>query len=255
MTMLATLANSELLRALRQLVAKGRVVEADILTHLGEVDARRLYLAESCPSMFRFCTDVLHFSEATAFHRIRAARVGRAYPDRAGAGPPRRDPPGWNHAARTSSHSGESNAAAGLGEAQEQTGDRGAFGRSGSEARGQSACAETTGDEDSSISGLAGSTRADGFRSPHEDPRARAAGGETVQDPVHGKPGAVREAPRRAGAAAASDSERRACGGLRSGTHSAAGRCTAKEVRGDLEAATAVCDARQEERRDATHSG
>ncbi len=78
--MLATLANSELLRALRQLVAKDRVVEADILTHLGEVDARRLYLAEGCPSMFRFCTDVLHFSEATAFHRIRAARVGRAYP-------------------------------------------------------------------------------------------------------------------------------------------------------------------------------
>ncbi len=30
--------------------------------------------------MYRYCTEVLHFSEATAFHRIRAARAARAYP-------------------------------------------------------------------------------------------------------------------------------------------------------------------------------
>ena len=29
---------------------------------------------------FSYCTEVLHFSEATAFHRIRAARAARAYP-------------------------------------------------------------------------------------------------------------------------------------------------------------------------------
>ncbi len=78
--MLESLPNAELLRALCQLVTKDRSVEAEILAHLGEVDARQLYLAAGCPSMFRFCTDVLHFSEATAFHRIRAARVCRTYP-------------------------------------------------------------------------------------------------------------------------------------------------------------------------------
>ncbi len=77
--MLESLPNAELLRALCQLVTKDRSVEAEILAHLGEVDARQLYLAEGCPSMFRFCTDVLHFSEATAFHRIRADRVCRTY--------------------------------------------------------------------------------------------------------------------------------------------------------------------------------
>ena len=30
--------------------------------------------------MFRFCTDVLHFSEPTAYQRIRVARVSRTYP-------------------------------------------------------------------------------------------------------------------------------------------------------------------------------
>ena len=78
--MLETLPNAELIRALCQLVTKDRNVEADVLAHLGEVDARRLYLAEGCDSMFRFCTDVLHFSEPTAYQRIRVARVSRTYP-------------------------------------------------------------------------------------------------------------------------------------------------------------------------------
>ena len=30
--------------------------------------------------MFQYCMEVLHFSEATAFQRIRAARLGRTYP-------------------------------------------------------------------------------------------------------------------------------------------------------------------------------
>ena len=77
---LAILSNPELLEALAKLVARDRHVEAEVLAHLGEVDSRRLYAAEGFPSMFKYCTDVLHFSEAAAFQRIRAARLGRAYP-------------------------------------------------------------------------------------------------------------------------------------------------------------------------------
>jgi hypothetical protein len=47
---------------------------------LGELDARRLYLGEGCSSLFRYCTDVLHFSEHAAYHRIEAARAARRFP-------------------------------------------------------------------------------------------------------------------------------------------------------------------------------
>ena len=47
---------------------------------LAEVDARRLYLREACSSIFVYCTQVLHFSESTAYHRIAAARAARGFP-------------------------------------------------------------------------------------------------------------------------------------------------------------------------------
>jgi hypothetical protein len=77
---LARLPDRDLLRALHELVARDREVEADLLAHLGEVEARQLYLEEGCASMFAYCTELLHFSEATAYHRIQAARATRAYP-------------------------------------------------------------------------------------------------------------------------------------------------------------------------------
>jgi len=77
---LARLPDHELLRALHTLIARGCQIEADLLAHLAEVDTRRLYLEEGCSSMFGYCTEVLHFSEATAYHRIQAARTARKYP-------------------------------------------------------------------------------------------------------------------------------------------------------------------------------
>ena len=74
------LANQELLEATHALVRRGRAVEAELLRHLGEVDARRLYLGEACSSMFTYCVRVLHFSEAAAYKRIRAARATRRHP-------------------------------------------------------------------------------------------------------------------------------------------------------------------------------
>ena len=77
---LAGVPDRELLHALGALICRDRQVEADLLAHLGEVEARRLHLEQGYPSMFAYCTEVLHFSEATAYHRIQAARAARTYP-------------------------------------------------------------------------------------------------------------------------------------------------------------------------------
>ena len=50
--MLAGLPNAQLLARVRELVRRGNAVEADLLVHLGEIDARQLYLGEGCSSMF-----------------------------------------------------------------------------------------------------------------------------------------------------------------------------------------------------------
>jgi hypothetical protein len=44
------------------------------------VDERRLYAREAFPSMFAYCTEALHLSEAEAYLRIAAARASRDHP-------------------------------------------------------------------------------------------------------------------------------------------------------------------------------
>jgi hypothetical protein len=53
---------------------------ADLIASLAELDRRRLYLGEGCPSLFAYCTQVLHLSEHAAYHRIEAARAARRFP-------------------------------------------------------------------------------------------------------------------------------------------------------------------------------
>jgi hypothetical protein len=78
---LAGLPNAHLLSRLLELVQRDNVVEAELLAHLGEVDARRLYLEEGCSSMFVYCQRVLHFAEGVAYKRIQAARAARSHPE------------------------------------------------------------------------------------------------------------------------------------------------------------------------------
>jgi hypothetical protein len=72
--------DDELLRRLAALLGDSRRVEADLVAHIGEVDERRLFAREASPSMFRYCTDVLHLSEAEAGLRITVARAAREHP-------------------------------------------------------------------------------------------------------------------------------------------------------------------------------
>jgi 5-methylcytosine-specific restriction endonuclease McrA len=75
------LSDVELLARLRDLVRGANETEADLLEHLGEVDARRLYLEQACSSMFTYCVRVLHFAEGVAYKRIQAARAARSHPE------------------------------------------------------------------------------------------------------------------------------------------------------------------------------
>ena len=77
---LQSIPDDELLRRLADLLRQSRHNEADLVAHIGEVDERRLYAREASPSMFAYCTEVLHLSEAEAYLRIAAARAARVHP-------------------------------------------------------------------------------------------------------------------------------------------------------------------------------
>jgi len=77
---LQSIPDQELLHRLARLLNDSRRLEADIIAHIGEVDARKLYAREASPSMFVYCTDVLHLSEAEAYLRITVARASREHP-------------------------------------------------------------------------------------------------------------------------------------------------------------------------------
>lgn len=77
---LATVPDDELLRRLSELLCDSRRTEVDLVAHVGEVDGRRLYARFASPSMFVYCTRVLHLSGAEAYLRITAARAAREHP-------------------------------------------------------------------------------------------------------------------------------------------------------------------------------
>jgi len=76
----AHVADDELLARLVSLLGDSRRTEADLLAHIGEVDERRLYAREAFSSMFEYCIEALHLSEAEAGLRIGAARAAREHP-------------------------------------------------------------------------------------------------------------------------------------------------------------------------------
>jgi 5-methylcytosine-specific restriction endonuclease McrA len=77
---LRSVPDDELLRRLAEIMRQSRRVEADLVAHIAEVDARRLYARSASPSMFAYATEVLHLSEAEAYLRIAAARASREHP-------------------------------------------------------------------------------------------------------------------------------------------------------------------------------
>jgi 5-methylcytosine-specific restriction endonuclease McrA len=77
---LESLSDTALLRRVSELVKQTRADEADLIAHIGEVDARRLHARQAVPSLFAWCTEILRFSEQEAYARITAARASRKHP-------------------------------------------------------------------------------------------------------------------------------------------------------------------------------
>src|SRR5688572_28854731 len=77
---ISSMSDGELLQSIVRVAGDDRRLTANLLALIGECDARRLYLGEGCSSLFTYCTQVLHFSEHAAYHRIEGARAARQFP-------------------------------------------------------------------------------------------------------------------------------------------------------------------------------
>jgi hypothetical protein len=77
---LGHLSDGTLLRDLTALVSRDRATTAELLAHLAEVDARKLYLGAAFPTMHDWCVRELHMSEASAYKRVRAAQAAHRFP-------------------------------------------------------------------------------------------------------------------------------------------------------------------------------
>ena len=76
----ATLSDDEIVERVKELAGCERRASVALIRGLIEFDARELYLREGCPSLFTYCTQVLHLPEASAYNRIEAARAARRHP-------------------------------------------------------------------------------------------------------------------------------------------------------------------------------
>ena len=74
------LSDSDVLAEVKVAAGREREATARLIALLVQVDVRRLYLGESCSSLFTYCTQVLHLSEHAAYGRIEAARAARRFP-------------------------------------------------------------------------------------------------------------------------------------------------------------------------------
>jgi hypothetical protein len=71
------LADDLLAAGVKSLAARERTATAELIAHLAEFDARRLYLPAGYSSMFVYCRDALMLSEHAAYNRIEAASARR----------------------------------------------------------------------------------------------------------------------------------------------------------------------------------
>src|SRR3990170_2893193 len=74
------LSDHELVARVKLLAQHEREATVALIAHLAVLDERNLYLGEGCPSLFTYCTQVLHLAEHAAYNRIEAARAARQFP-------------------------------------------------------------------------------------------------------------------------------------------------------------------------------
>jgi hypothetical protein len=76
----SALSDAELLGHVVLLARAEREATVELVAHLAELDARRLYLGQGYGSLFMYCTGALHLAEHAAYTRIEVARASREFP-------------------------------------------------------------------------------------------------------------------------------------------------------------------------------
>src|SRR5881396_874016 len=77
---IARLSDSELVTRVKHLAGREREAMAEIIAHLGEIEARDLFAREGYKSLFEYCRETFRFSEQETYNRIAAARTARRFP-------------------------------------------------------------------------------------------------------------------------------------------------------------------------------
>jgi len=80
MNSLAQLTDASLHSELKRLVGSSNTLTAQLLAHLGEVEARGIHRERACSSLYTYCIYELLMSEDEAQRRCRAARLARQFP-------------------------------------------------------------------------------------------------------------------------------------------------------------------------------
>jgi len=78
---LKSISDSELLATTKRLATEERRIGIEVLHHLREIDARKLYASLGFSSLFVYCTTELGYSEGGAYRRISAMRLLRDVPE------------------------------------------------------------------------------------------------------------------------------------------------------------------------------
>ncbi|HKO91303.1 MAG TPA: hypothetical protein VJU61_09135 [Polyangiaceae bacterium] len=80
MNSLALLTDASLHSELKRLTGSSNTLTAQLLEHLGEVEARGIHRERACSSLYTYCVYELRMSEDEAQRRCRAARLARQFP-------------------------------------------------------------------------------------------------------------------------------------------------------------------------------
>jgi hypothetical protein len=80
MKSLAQVTDASLHSELKRLVGSSNALTAQLLAHLGEVEARGIHRERACSSLYAYCVYELRLSEDEAQRRCRAARLARQFP-------------------------------------------------------------------------------------------------------------------------------------------------------------------------------
>jgi len=77
---ISRLSDDALVARIRGLVRRDRVVTAQLIAHLAELDTRDVFLREGYASLYLYCRDALGMSDGEAYNRIEVARAARRFP-------------------------------------------------------------------------------------------------------------------------------------------------------------------------------